>query len=158
MRNEQLLHIYDEKALRLDRVLSQVAQLVQIFAHHNSRANILEIGAGTGACTASVLSTLGGGESGVALLFSHYTYTDISSELFEDARKHFSAWGDLISYTELDITIETQEPSIKDGTAYHVVASQVLRKTRNIERSLKMSASCLNPVADLSWLRPPKTQ
>lgn len=83
-------------------MLSQVAQLVQTFAHHNPRATVLEIGAGTG--------------PGAPLTFSHYTFTDISTELLEEARKRFTAWGDLISYTELDIEQETQEQVARDGS------------------------------------------
>lgn len=83
MLSEQLLYTYYEKALRVDRVLSQIAQLLQISAHHNPRATVLEIGAGTGACTGAILNALGGGDSGAPLTFSHYTFTDISPEFLD---------------------------------------------------------------------------
>lgn len=97
-------------------MLSQVAQLVQTFAHHNPRATVLEISAGTGTWTGAILNALGGEDPGAPLTFSHYTFTDISTELLEEARKRFTAWGDLISYTELDIEQETQEQVARDGS------------------------------------------
>lgn len=116
MLSEQLLYTYYEKALRVDRVPSQIAQLLQISAHHNPRATVLEIGAGT-------------------------DFSGVSRPI----RKWFTAWDDLISYTELDIEQGTQEQVARDGSIDLVIASQALHKTRNIGRALTDVRRLLKP-------------
>ena len=137
MLKEKILDSYYQKGSKVDGFTSQVAQLVKIFGHHNPRANVLEIGAGSGACTGPTLRALGGGDSGGPLNFFHYTFTDISSGYFEDARKEFDAWGDLVSYKELDIEKGAAEQSFLEGSFDLVIASRVLYTTKDIEKTMK---------------------
>lgn len=145
MLKEKLLKTYYEKGLKVERFNSQVAQLVRIFGHHNPRANILEIGAGSGACTGAVLRALGGGDSGRPLSFFHYTFTDISSGFFEHARKDFGAWGDLISYNELDIEKNAEEQSFREADFDLIIASRVLHTTKNIDKTMANVRKLLKP-------------
>lgn len=149
MLKEKLLYTYYDKALKVDRIGSQVEQLVKIFVHHNPRAKVLEIGAGTGACTGAVLKALGGGDSGNPLGFSHYTFTDVSSDSFNVAKEKFGAWGDLVSYSELDIEKEPSKQSFNDGTFDLVIASQVFHATKNIDQSLANARKLLKPSGKL---------
>ena len=145
MLKEDLLNRFYEKGLKVEGFNSQVAQLVKIFGHHNPRANVLEIGAGRGTCTGAVLKALGGGDSGAPLNFCQYTYTDISSEFLDEARKKFDAWGDLVSYNALDIEKSATEQSFKEGSFDLIVASRVLGKTKDIAKTMTNVRMLLKP-------------
>ena len=99
----KLLYTYYEQALRVNRSLLQVGELAKLCAHSKSRAKALEIGGGTGACTGTVLSALGGSEPGSLPHFSRYDLTDISSGLFSEAIEKIQAWSDLVTYQKLDV-------------------------------------------------------
>lgn len=145
MLKEKLFSTYYQQGLKVERFNSQVAQLVKMFTHHNPRANVLEIGAGSGTCTGAVLKALGGGDSGAPLSFFHYTFTDMSSESFEEARTQFSAWGDLVSYQELDIEKETAAQSFRDGSFDLIIASRVLHTVKNVDDALANVRTLLKP-------------
>lgn len=145
MLKDDLLKTFYEKGLKVEGFNFQVAQLVKIFSHHNPRANVLEIGAGSGASTGAVLEVLGGGGSGAPLGFHHYTFTDISSERFEEVRKKFDAWGDLVSYNEFDIEESATEQSFKEGSFDLIIASRVLGKTKDIAKTMTNVRKLLKP-------------
>ena len=88
MLEDGFLNKYYENLLKLDRSTQQVSQLVRHFVHKNPRANILEVGAGTGGATTSVLTALGTDDSYGGPLTNSYDFTDISSGFFEAARRH----------------------------------------------------------------------
>ena len=137
MLEDKLLYSYYEKALRVNRSLDQVKRLVKLYGHKNPRARILEIGAGTGACTTAVLESLGEGGSSENIRFSHYDFTDISSGFFETARDKFSAWGDLIAYRKLNIEEDPVDQSFELDSYDLIIACQVLHATKNMNRTLK---------------------
>ncbi|KAK4983979.1 putative secondary metabolism biosynthetic enzyme [Elasticomyces elasticus] len=141
----KLLYSYYEKALRVDHSLSQVEKLVGLFAHHNPRGKILEIGGGTGACTGPVLKALGGGKPGSSPRFARYDFTDISSGFFESAREKFQAWADLISYKKLDIEQDLAQQAFELGSYDLIIACQVLHATRAIEHTMTNVRRLLKP-------------
>ncbi|KAL9123055.1 MAG: hypothetical protein Q9187_000382 [Circinaria calcarea] len=145
MLENKLLYSYYEEALRVDRSLSQVEKLVKLFAHEHPRAKVLEIGAGTGACTRIVLRALGGGDSGVSPRFTHYDLTDISSGFFEAAREKFGAWGDMISYNKLDVEQDAEQQSFILGSYDLIIACQVLHATKCMEHTMTNVRRLLKP-------------
>ena len=145
MLQDKLLYSYYEKARGTQRALGQVEKLVNIFARHNPRGKILEIGGGTGAATVPALKALGGGDSKNPPRFSRYRFTDISAGFFETAREKFSAWGDLIDYAKLDIEQDLAEQSFEEGTYDLIIACQVLHATKSIVDTMKNVRRLLKP-------------
>ena len=71
---------------------SNIAVYLDAFVHKDPCLNILEIGAGTGNGTESVMEVLtrhGEGEHGAAR-YRHSTFTDISPSFFEKAKERFA--------------------------------------------------------------------
>jgi SAM-dependent methyltransferase len=111
------------------RVLT--AFLDRATAMHNAtdKIRVLEVGAGTGGATGSILATLRGSNA----RFS-YCFTDISPSLVHAAKGSFSG-NDDITFEVLDIE---QEPTIGFESAFHlIIAANCVHATRNLNQSLK---------------------
>ena len=148
MLEDKLLYAYYENAIRVDRSLAQVEKIVKLFAHQNPHGRVLEIGGGTGACTGTVLRSLGvapGGDSVDKPRFSRYDFTDVSSGFFEMAREKFGAWGNLISYTKLDIEQDPAAQSFETGSYDLIIACQVLHATKAMDKTLSNVRKLLKP-------------
>ena len=102
------------------------------------RLRVLEIGAGTGSATASVLPELPEGRF-------EYIYTDISAGFFAEAEARFGDANGSIQYRSLDI----EEDPIAQGFASHgydiLIASNVLHATRYLEETLGHCLTLLAP-------------
>jgi acyl transferase domain-containing protein/NADPH:quinone reductase-like Zn-dependent oxidoreductase len=129
-----LLYKFYQDMLRFKASTTQLAEVVGALARENPRLRILEIGAGTGGCTGPVLDHLRTlSDGGVnAAGFEHYTFTDISSGFFQAARERFAEWGDLISYTALNIEDDAAAQGIAEGGYDVIIAAQVLHATKNM--------------------------
>jgi SAM-dependent methyltransferase len=97
-------------------------QFLQLLGHNNPDMRILEIGAGTGGFTSSILSALN--KPGFGSMFETYTYTDISSGFFKAAQHRFQEYSNL-KYVELDITQDTATQGIQQHSYDLVIASNV---------------------------------
>ena len=114
------------------------------------RVRVLEVGAGTGSATASVLPELPAGRF-------EYTYTDISAGFFSEAEARFGHGDGAIHYRALDIE---QDPAAQrfDPHGYDlVIASNVLHATRYLDQTLAHCRDLLCPsgtLLALEGLRP----
>ena len=95
---------------------------MQLFGHAKPQMKILEIGAGTGGLTAKFLEQLKSdyGER----LYLKYTFTDISSGFFVQAKERFKDY-DGIEYQALDISKNPLEQGFNAGEYDIIVASNV---------------------------------
>ncbi|KAJ5101975.1 polyketide synthase, partial [Penicillium alfredii] len=124
---------------------SQVlARCVRHLSDVNPDLRILEIGAGTGSATLTVLQELSRGTEKLPA-FSSYTFTDISPGFFENAREKLAQWSDRITFTKLDIS---QDP-VQQGFAIEdydlVIASNVLHATPNMASTIDHVRSLMKP-------------
>ena len=123
--------------LLADAVRTLVAELPE-----SRRLRVLEVGAGTGSATASVLPELPSGWFG-------YTYTDISAGFFAEAEERFGDGGGSIDYRPLDI----EKDPIAQGFDSHgydlVIASNVLHATRYLSETLAHCRALLAPAGQL---------
>ena len=145
MLKDQLLYRYYQEALHIGSSYQQVYQIVDLFAHKNPQAKVLEIGGGTGGCTQHVLRALGGGDTDREARFSHYDFTDVSVNFFDEARNRFSAWGELVEYRKLDIESDTVSQGYDEGTYDLIVGCQVLHATKNIDTTMSHVRRLLKP-------------
>ncbi|KAF2829294.1 polyketide synthase PksD [Ophiobolus disseminans] len=117
-----------------------------LVAHQNPTQKILEVGAGTGAMTDRILSTLHDIEirtGGTA--FSSYTYTDISPGFFEKARERFSEYQDRMVFKTLDLESDTGEQGFEAGIYDIILAGSVIHATKNLAATLKNLRRALKP-------------
>ncbi|MCP4700987.1 MAG: AMP-binding protein [Gammaproteobacteria bacterium] len=98
---------------------------------------ILEIGAGTGGTTASILPLL-------PATRTEYLYTDIGLGLLNRARKTFADFS-FIDYRVLNIE---QDPLAQDFVSHHwdlIIASNVFHATRDLARAASHAQNLLKP-------------
>lgn len=141
----KLLHSYYERDLRMQRSYSQVEKFCKHFAHKNPRAKVLEIGAGTGGCTAAVLKGFSRARASPTRSCLYYHFTDISPGFFEAAREKFAAWGDMISFKTFDVEGDASHQGFEDGTYDLIVACRVLHATKHIESTVRTVRRLLRP-------------
>ncbi|RYP89225.1 hypothetical protein DL769_000149 [Monosporascus sp. CRB-8-3] len=120
------------------------SDFIRHLSHTKPNLRILEIGAGTGASTSSMLKYLTlPGPRGQAL-FSKYTFTDISSAFFVAAKDLFKRIPNM-EYRTLDISKSPAEQGF-DGEKYDlVIATNVIHATRSLGESLRNVHMLLAP-------------
>ena len=119
----------------LNNCIARVAK--QITSKH-PHVKILEIGAGTGGTTKTLLDTIGNA-------YSAYTYTDISSGFFEKAAKKFADGRSKFTFKVLDIEKDVAEQGLEEQSYDIIVASNVLHATRKLSESLQHTRALLKP-------------
>ncbi|KAL0933408.1 polyketide synthase [Colletotrichum truncatum] len=145
MMENNLLYDFYEKALRCNRSYAQVQKLVHLFSMKTPRANVLEIGGGTGGCTGSVLKGLAEDTPDGKYRFSSYTFTDVSPGFFESAAKKFEKYGNMINFKKLDIEVDPEQQSFTPGSYDLIIACQVLHATKNMEKTMRNVRKLLKP-------------
>ncbi|KAK8024536.1 polyketide synthase [Apiospora rasikravindrae] len=115
-----------------------VAEYVRQIAHKYPRAKILEIGAGTGGTTQSVLEALEG-------KYSLYTYTDISTGFFERARERFRDTLDRMDFKAFNIETPPTAQGFSLGSYDIVIAANVLHATRDLAGVVQDIRTLLKP-------------
>ncbi|KAL4744332.1 hypothetical protein BDW72DRAFT_212821 [Aspergillus terricola var. indicus] len=118
------------------------SQFIRHLAHTKPNLRILEIGAGTGASTASMLKhlVLPTGQP----LYSKYAFTDISSAFFVAAKDLFTDYRN-IEYRVLDISQNPVEQGFEEDKFDLVIATNVLHATRSLNETLKNVHQLLAP-------------
>ncbi len=102
------------------------------------RLRVIEVGAGTGSATASVLPELPEGQF-------DYMYTDISAGFFAEAESRFGDGGGCIEYRPLNIENDPVAQGF-DAHAYDlIIASNVLHATRYLDETLGHCLTLLSP-------------
>lgn len=96
---------------------------------------ILEVGAGTGATTTSILPILPRHQT-------VYTYTDVSNFFMEPAKKKLSNYP-FIEYKQLNIEQNPQEQGYQLGSFDLVIAANVLHIASNLPKTLEYVRSLL---------------
>ena len=103
---------------------------------------VIEVGAGTGSATLSVLPELPEGRF-------DYTYTDISAGFFAEAEARFGDGGGCIEYRVLDIEKDPVEQGFDAHSYDLLIASNVLHATRYLEETLAHCCDLLAPSGQL---------
>ncbi|KAK8046024.1 polyketide synthase [Apiospora saccharicola] len=118
-----------------------IAPMLRTIGNTNPRMRILEVGAGTGATTATILKGLhtsrggGGGGGGSERLYGSYMFTDVSAGFLTAARERFSQY-DGMDYGVLDLTRDPLEQGFEKGSFDLIIASNVVHATPSLSASL----------------------
>ncbi|KAM0716204.1 hypothetical protein Q7P37_007649 [Cladosporium fusiforme] len=153
MLNDGLLSKHYEEDLHTKRGSSSLARLIRVLAAMSPNMRVLEIGAGTGGTTMKVLQALTcEDEDEEAQRSWSYTYTDISSGFFENARVKFSQWSKRITYQKLDVGQDPFSQGFQAESFDLIVAANVLHATPNMEVTMNNVCSLLKPRGTLALL------
>ena len=136
------LYLKAPVARAANRLLGDAVQTLVAALPQGRRLRVLEVGAGTGSATASVLPELPDGRF-------DYTYTDISAGFFAEAEARFGDGGGCIDYRPLDI----EKDPVAQGFDSHgydlLIASNVLHATRYLGETLGHCLDILAPAGQL---------
>ena len=131
------LYLRAPVARAANRMLGEAVRTLVESVPAGRRLRVLEVGAGTGSATASVLPELAKGQF-------EYTYTDISAGFFAEAEARFADSGGPIDYRPLDIEKDPGEQGFEAHGYDLLIASNVLHATRYLPQTL---AHCLDLLA-----------
>ncbi|KAI9699171.1 MAG: Type I Iterative PKS [Bogoriella megaspora] len=136
--NDMLGKLYTD-GLGFKQANIDLAATVSQLTHRYPGMNILEIGAGTGGATRSILKTIGKRQ------LRSYTYTDISAGFFEKATDVFFEYLEKMTFKVLNIE---SDPVVQgfEGHSYDlIIASNVLHATKTLEETMKNCRRLLKP-------------
>lgn len=121
---------------------TEYSALLELLAHKKPNFRILEIGAGTGGTTITVLPVLQltHGER----MYSSYTYTDISSGFFPMAKERFKDF-EAVEFAVLDISRNPLEQGFSPESFDLIIACNVLHATPSIDDTLANVRKLLHP-------------
>ncbi|EDV5273673.1 SDR family NAD(P)-dependent oxidoreductase [Salmonella enterica subsp. enterica serovar Mbandaka] len=125
-------------------VIRNVAHIVRRLgqsARPERRLRVMEVGAGTGATTGTVLEALGH-------RLDTYHFTDVSTFFLDEARKRFTGRGEL-TYGIFDINQPVDYATYPAESHDLVVAAQVMHDASHVVRSLRRIGSLMKPGARL---------
>ncbi|RKN71624.1 SDR family NAD(P)-dependent oxidoreductase [Streptomyces klenkii] len=107
---------------------------------HDGPLTVVEIGAGTGGTTASVLPALAASGADVT-----YVYTDISRAFLQHGRQRFAEEHPYVRFQQLDVSGDPAAQGFTPGSADLVVAANVLHATADLLGTLRAVAWLLKP-------------
>ena len=136
------LYLKAPVARAANEMLAEAVRALVAALPEGRRLRVIEVGAGTGSATASVLPELPEGRF-------DYVYTDISAGFFAEAEARFGDGGGSIEYRPLDI----EKDPIAQGFDAHsydlMIASNVLHATRYLEETLGHCRDLMAPSGQL---------
>ncbi|RYP45085.1 hypothetical protein DL768_008516 [Monosporascus sp. mg162] len=115
-----------------------VAAYMKTITHKYPRVRILEVGAGTGGTTRSVLDSIGDA-------YLSYTYTDISAGFFEKAAEKFTDHVHKMDFKVLDAEKLPSEQGFVEGSYDIIIAANVLHATSKLSETMRRTRSLLRP-------------
>ncbi|KAJ3962935.1 hypothetical protein N0V92_000371 [Colletotrichum tropicale] len=116
--------------------------LFRALGHSKPNLRVLEIGAGTGGTTNKVLKWLRGPTG--ALLYSEYTYTDISAGFFSAAQERFKDYPNM-TFKSLDVSKDPIDQGFEPASYDLILAANVLHATPSLRETLTNVRKLLQP-------------
>lgn len=137
-------------AIGTQKIHTLMGEYARTLSHkRGADLKVLEIGAGTGGTTTSILEAIcptGSRIIGDSRLLD-YTYTDISPSFFETAATKFGKWkaGGVIKFKTLDIDRDVKEQGFDLASYDLVIAANCLHATADITKTMARVNSLLKP-------------
>jgi SAM-dependent methyltransferase len=115
---------------------------LSLLGHKKPTMRVLEIGAGTGGTTATILPALRSDQG--ERMYGTYVYSDISAGFFLGAKERFRDYQ-AIEYSVLDITEDPVSQGFEEGSFDLIVSSNCLHATPNLITTLTNVRKLLSP-------------
>ena len=128
VQNNMLDRFYVD-ALGMERYLRDLTRVAGQISHRYPHMNVLEVGAGTGGATKVILRDLDNA-------FGSYTYTDISTGFFNQAKDVFRSHEAKMTFKALDIEKNITEQGFEEHSFDLVIANLVVHATKNLEDTM----------------------
>ena len=144
LREDAGLYEYFRGSANLQILANQLAEWLQRISHKSPTLNILEIGAGAGQTTRTLLSSMVAGGSS-QIRFSQYTFTDGNDTFIAQAQENLKDWGQYMKFAKLDIERDPVTQGFSEGAYDIVVATNVLHATHSIDESVANAKKLLRP-------------
>jgi hybrid polyketide synthase/nonribosomal peptide synthetase ACE1 len=138
MTEDNMLNEFYVSAVGFQEYTDTLGEQVGKLGHRFPHMNVLEIGAGTGGATKRIFQQLGD-------KFGSYTYTDISTGFFEQAREAFSTQKSKMIFRPLNIENDPMEQDFVKHSYDLIVASLVLHATKEMEKTMTNVRRLLKP-------------
>ncbi|KAJ0305058.1 hypothetical protein Brms1b_010974 [Colletotrichum noveboracense] len=151
---DDLLERVYRVAIGTQKIHALMGEYARTLSHkRGADLKVLEIGAGTGGTTTSILEAIcptGTRIIGDSRLLK-YTYTDISPSFFESAAAKFSKWkaGGVIEFKTLDIDRDVEEQGFDLASYDLIIAANCLHATSDITKTMARVNSLLKPKGKL---------
>lgn len=139
---QDLLDDFYTEMINSSQAFRSLAYYLDAVVHKAPNLEFIEIGAGTGATTKTLLEALS--VSPDTPLFKQYTFTDISPSFCEKARETFSGQRRL-DFRTLDIEASPLEQGFSEGQYDVLVASLVFHATQELSVTLQQARKLLKP-------------
>ena len=125
--SNNLAEEYYRAVFNIHSIRQNSANYLDALAHKNPAMKILEIGAGTGGFTDTILPTLLRHDEldPISPRFSCYDYTDISGSFMEKAAERFASFSDRIHFKVLHIGEDPASQGFEVGTYDLIIAGSV---------------------------------
>ena len=140
MLQDGMLNQYYVESLGLQPYTVFLTEIIGQITHVNPHMRVLEIGAGTGGATKSIMKR-------IRDAFDQYTFTDISSGFFETAHGVFADFsvGGRMSFQVLDAEKDVLAQGFERESFDLVIASLVLHATKDLGSTLRNVRQLLRP-------------
>ncbi|KAF2472828.1 ketoacyl-synt-domain-containing protein, partial [Lindgomyces ingoldianus] len=135
MENDMLSRLY-RYGLGFPETNACLARVVQTISNRSSNIRILEIGAGTGSVTGSILESAA---------YSSYTFTDISPAFLGSAKQLFRRFADKMLFKTFDMDKDIVQQGYDVGSFEVIVASNVLHASADVPKALRNIRALLRP-------------
>jgi acyl transferase domain-containing protein/SAM-dependent methyltransferase len=122
----------------------------ELQGHTQPNMKILEIGAGTGAATLQILSSLNEGGGTSLPRFGSFCFTDKDANTLEKAKAIFKDWEEFMEYKTLDIEKDLQEQGFEPDS-FDVIACGSGLLTTSFEITLSNCLKLLKPGGKLAF-------
>ena len=132
------LYLTAPAARAANRMLGEAVAAAVSGLPEDRRLRVLEVGAGTGSATESLLAVLPAGRF-------DYTFTDISAGFFAQAEARLAVTDATITYEPLDIEADPVAQGFDPHGYDIVVAANVLHATRDLAETLRHCRDLLAP-------------
>lgn len=138
LKEDRLLDRYYEAAMGISYYTQYLARLVENVVHRYPHMSILEVGAGTGGATKHVMKAVRG-------TFKSYTFTDISSGFFENAKDLFQDYEGKMAFKVLDLEKDVASQGFVEQSYDLIIASFVLHATSKLRTTMENVRRLLKP-------------
>ncbi|VUC25637.1 unnamed protein product [Clonostachys rosea] len=149
---------YHHLSAAAKRTHAQLHKSIQLYAAKNPGSKVLEIGGGRGSLSKVILSAAQNERLPGVSLFSHYDFTDLSSDEFDAAQKELARWESILTFKAFDARLGLAEQSFEKASYDLIVSSLAPEAVDCLPVILSTIKTLLKPNGQLILVVPTKSR